>query len=65
MSTYWRKYGILKFKINLNWPYLYSLLAEETSCSSKDEEQPQINGVLTEPGKLCIMILYFVPFKTN
>ena len=65
MSTYWRKYGILKFKINLNWLYSYSLLAEETPCSSKDKEQPKINVVLTGPGKLCIMILYFVPFKNN
>ena len=57
MGTYWRKYGILKFKINFKWLYSFSLFLEKAPCSSNDKEQTQRKEVFTGTGKFCIMFV--------
>ena len=51
MGTYWRKYGILKFKINFKWLYSFSLFLEKAPCSSNDKEQTQRKEFFTGTGK--------------
>ena len=56
MSSYGKKYGILKFKINFKWLYSFSLFPVKAPCSSNNKEETQRKEVLAASGKSCTIV---------